>query len=157
MELDQQIQELVSNAPQDGKMPALVRAIAPALKHIAGRLQHAQYYVLQTDDHGWVITPLVHRSKSSLEKKVVYAYPTVVDARAGFHNSNDSKVLAVPIPVTHILFQMLAMKTVDSTVFFETPNSVSTTVEVTQTHLSNTIKQAYKEAQTRSWQPSDIA
>jgi len=157
MELDQQVQELIDNAPQDGKTSALVVAISPALKAIAGQLQHKQYYVLKTEDEGWVVTPLSHRSQPSLKKKVIYAYPTLVDAKASFPDSKDSKVLTISIPVIHILFQMLAMKTVDSTVFFETPKKLDNAIEVTQQRLASAIKQAYKNAQSHSQPPSDIA
>ncbi|MEM7768895.1 MAG: hypothetical protein AAGA75_10570 [Cyanobacteria bacterium P01_E01_bin.6] len=157
MDVDQQIQELIANAPKDGKTPVLVRAIAPALKNMAGQLSHSQYYVVKTDDDGWLITPLQNRSDPSLEKKVVYAYPTMVDARASFHHSEHPKVLAVLIPVTHILFQMLAMKTVNSTVFFESPGNITPAIEVTQSHLLTTIKDVYRESQTLSQKPSDIA
>lgn len=161
MDLDQQIQDLIDHAPEDGKTPALVRAIAPALKHLSEQLRHTQYYVLQTSDGGWVVTPLTHRSEPSRQKKVIYAYPTVADARAGFSRistrQNNSDVLAMPVPVSHILFQMLAMKTVDSTVFFETPNDSNTGVEVTQNRLAATIKTAYLDAQTRTHQQSGLA
>ncbi len=157
MELDQQIQDLITNAPQDGKTPVLVRAIAPALKKMAGQLKRTQYYVLQTDDQAWVVTSLAHRSEPLQQKKVVYAYPTVADARADSHNSDNSMVIAIPLPVTHILFQMLAMKTVDGMVFFETSDTSSSAIEVTKKQLEDAIREAYLGAKARSQHPSDIA
>lgn len=157
MELDKQIQELVDNAPQDGSTAMLIRAIAPALKKIAERLRHSQYYVLQTLDHGWVITALTNRTQPSMSKSVVYAYPTLADARAGTQNPNNPQIVALPIPVIHILFQMLAMKTVDGTVFFETPGNLKDGTEVTRTNLQDILKQAYQKDQRPNSPPADLA
>lgn len=157
MELDKQIQELVDNAPQDGSTPTLIQAIAPALKQIAERLQHPQYYVLQTLEQGWVITALTNRTQPSMEKSVVYAYPTLADARAGSRNPNNPQIVALPIPVIHILFQMLAMKTVDGTVFFETPGNLKDGVEVSRSSLQDLLKRTYQKGKPSSQPPSDIA
>src|SRR5919202_479487 len=113
MDLDQQIQVLIDNAPQDGVTPKVVEAIAPVLKLLAGSLQHSHYYILQTLDQGWVLTTLSNRAQPQFEKNVVYAFPTLKDAKA-FQSVPDPQVIALPIPVTHIVFQMFAMDTVDS-------------------------------------------
>ncbi|MGB3494092.1 MAG: hypothetical protein WBA57_15285 [Elainellaceae cyanobacterium] len=157
MELDKQIQELIENAPQDSSTATLIQAIAPALKQIAERLQHPQYYVLQTLDHGWVITALTNRVQPSVAKSVVYAYPTLADARAGTQDPNNPQIVALPIPVIHILFQMLAMKTVDGTVFFETPGNLKDGVEVTRANLQELLKEAYRKGQSPMQPPADLA
>jgi hypothetical protein len=54
--LDEQIQVLLKDAPNDGVTGTAMAAIAPTLKAIAGGLKHTQYYVLQTLDQGWVMT-----------------------------------------------------------------------------------------------------
>ena len=46
--LDQQIQSLIDDAPNDGVTPGLIKAIAPALKQLALNLRHEQYYILQS-------------------------------------------------------------------------------------------------------------
>ncbi len=68
MDLDEQIQTLIQNAPQDGTTPALVEAIAPILKQLAGQLRHSQYYIPQTLNQEWAITTLENRTQPSVEK-----------------------------------------------------------------------------------------
>ncbi len=110
MDLDQQIQSLIENAPQDGSTPALVEAIAPALKQLAGQLRHSQYYIVQTVDQEWAVTSLQSRAQPNEEKTVVYAYSTLKDVSSGPYPMHDPTMMALPVPVTHILFQMLALE-----------------------------------------------
>jgi hypothetical protein len=138
MDLEQQIQVLIDSAPQDGTTPKLVEAIAPVLKLLASQLRHLEYYILQTLDEGWVVTTLSNRTQPEVEKNVIYAFSTLKDA-ADFQSVSDPQILAVPIPVTHILFQMLALETVTSTVFFDTPGNLTTGTEVRRDDLQNLI------------------
>lgn len=138
MDLEQQIQVLIDSAPQDGTTPNLVEAIAPVLKLLASQLRHLEYYILQTLDEGWVVTTLSNRTQPEVEKNVIYAFSTLKDA-ADFQSVSDPQILAVPIPVTHILFQMLALETVTSTVFFDTPGNLTTGTEVRRDDLQNLI------------------
>ena len=138
MDLDEQIQVLIDNAPQDGITPRLVAAIAPGLKLLAGSLRHSQYYILQSLEQDWVLTTLSNRANPDVEKRVIYAFPTLKDVAGVSAAELDPQVIAVPIPVTHILFQMLALETVDSIVFFERPG-VTTGVEIRREDLQNLI------------------
>lgn len=138
MDLEQQIQVLIDSAPQDGTTPKLVEAIAPVLKLLASQLRHLEYHILQTLDEGWVVTTLSNRTQPEVEKNVIYAFSTLKDA-ADFQSVSDPQILAVPIPVTHILFQMLALETVTSTVFFDTPGNLTTGTEVRRDDLQNLI------------------
>ena len=127
MDLDQQIQTLIKNAPQDGKTPQVVAAITPALKLLAEQLKHMQYYILQTLEQNWVLTTLGHRTETELEKRVIYAFPTLKDASSSIVEDH---VMAIPVPVIHILFQMIAIEPLDSLIFFETPSNLTTATEV---------------------------
>ncbi|MFB2973304.1 hypothetical protein ACE1CD_30440 [Aerosakkonema sp. BLCC-F183] len=140
MELDRQIQLLIDNAPQDTHTTQAMQAIAPALKLLAQQLRHSQYYILQTFERDWVLTALSNRANPGVEKRVIYAFPTLQDATADRNSIEDPQVLAMPVPVTHILFQMLAMNTVDSTVFFETPGNLSSGTELRREDLQNLIQ-----------------
>jgi hypothetical protein len=64
-------------------------AIAPAIKVIAERLQHLEYYVLQTLDQGWVMTTLSNRQQPNTRKNIIYAYPTLADAAKGPQSVKD--------------------------------------------------------------------
>lgn len=140
MDLDQQIQTLIDNAPQDGTTPRIVAAIAPALKLLASQLRHPQYYILQTIDRDWVLTTLSNRAMPDVEKHVIYAFPTRKDAAAGAFAPHDLRAIAQPVAVTHILFQMVALDTVDSTVFFETPGNLEAGTEVLRQDVQNLIQ-----------------
>ncbi|MBE9125110.1 MULTISPECIES: hypothetical protein [unclassified Coleofasciculus] len=147
MDLAQQIQVLIDNAPADGTTPQMVEAIAPVLTLVASQLQHSDYHILQTLDQGWVVTTLSNRAQPEVEKNVIYAFPTLKDA-ADFQSNWDPQIIAVSVPVTHILFQMLAIDTVASTVFFDTPDNLTAGTEVCREDLQRLIQTQLK--QTRS-------
>ena len=140
MTLDAQIQTLVDNAPQDGTTPVLVEAIAPILKQLASQLRHPQYYIVQTLDQDWVITNIGNRNQPDFEKTVVYAYANLKDVASGPYAMQDPQMMAIPVPVTHILFQMLAMEPIDSIIFFESPGNVDIGTEISRTEMMNLIQ-----------------
>lgn len=158
MDLDQQLNLLVSNAPPDGVTPKVIEeAVAPILKLFAAQLQHLEYYVLQTLDQGWVLTTLSNRAQHSLEKKVIYAFANLQDAST-LQGSADPQIVASPVPVTHILFQMFAFDNVDSAVFVETPGDLSTGVEIQRKNLKGMVdKQLEKLRPKRSNIPPNLA
>jgi len=140
MDLDQQLSILIDNAPQDGRTPQAMQAIAPALKLLASQLRYLQYYILQTLDESWVVTTLSNRAGLGQTKRVVYAFPTLQDISAQVDALLDPQVMAIPVPVTHILFQMVAMNTIDSTVFFEAPGNLSEGTELRRDDLQTLIQ-----------------
>lgn len=135
MELDAQVDLLVRNAQDNGLSPVAITTIAPVLLAVAGQLRHGQYYVLQTLEQGWVMTTLTHRNQPDSQKNVVYAYPSLKDATESQANNLDPQVMALPVPVVHILFQLLAMKPVDSLIFCETPGQNGQRLEVRRQDL----------------------
>ncbi|WP_448561765.1 hypothetical protein [Trichothermofontia sp.] len=134
-DLDQQIQVLIDGAPQDDRTPQAVAAIGPILKVIAERLRHRQYYIVQTSDQEWLTTILSHRTQPGQEKRVVYAYPTLEDAMRATGHLADPRLMALPLPIVHILFQLLSLVTVDSLVFFDTPGNTEVGTEVQRQEL----------------------
>lgn len=147
MDLAQQIQVLIDHAPRDGTTPQMIEAISPVLTLLARQLKHLEYHILQSLDQGWMVTTLSHRTQPEVEKNVIYAFPTLKDA-ADFQSSWDPQIIAVPVPVTHILFQMLAIDTVNSTVFFDTPGNLTAGTEVRREDLQRLIQSQFQ--QTRS-------
>jgi len=154
-EIDQQIQTLINQAPQDGTTPGAIMAIAPALKLIAGQLKHPQYYVLQTLEQNWVMTTLAHRTQTNVSKNVIRAFSTVKDATADSLGQT-MQVIAVSIPVTHILFQIVAMAPVHSIVFFENPGNFSNGTEISRSMIQDQIQRHLKQLK-RPAIPHDIA
>lgn len=161
MSLDAQIQLLIEHAPQDGVTGQVVAAIAPGLKLLAEKLRHSQYYILQNLQQDWVLTTLSSRARPSVEKRVVYAFPTIQDASSS-STEFDPQMIAVPIPVTHILFQLIALSSVDSIIFLETPPELGTGVEVQRQDLQDLIQTQLQQnlsapSTLRNQLPPDIA
>lgn len=146
-ELEQQIKTLIDEAPKDGVTGPAVEAIAPVLITTARRLKHPHYYVLQTLNQSWVLTALSSRQQPDQRKTVIYGYPTLKDAAAGPQSTKDPQIMAIPIPVTHILFQMLAMKKLDSVIFFETPGKLTQGTEIRRQDLQALMQSQLKEKQ----------
>ncbi|MEO0406343.1 MAG: hypothetical protein AAF289_03225 [Cyanobacteria bacterium P01_A01_bin.135] len=131
--------------------------IAPVIKTVAAQLGHPQYYLLQTLDGGWLMTTLRHRDQPNAEKNVIYAYPTLEDARVGSQAARNPQITALPVPVTHILFQMLAMKAIHSIIFRQTSNNLQDAVEVPRQQLEQLIKQHVQNVRSQGRSPSDFA
>jgi hypothetical protein len=71
----------------------------------------------------------------------------------------DPQMIALPVPVTHILFQMLALEGVYSTIFFETPGNLAIGTEISRAELNDLIQNHLQEQQIApaSSLPPDIA
>ncbi len=157
MDLDAQIVSLQQSAPNDGVTANAITTIAPTLKAIAGQLKHEQYYVLQTLEQGWMMTTLSNRNQPNTQKNIVYAYPTLQDAATSQATAKDPQVMALPVPVVHILFQLLAMQPIDSLIFFETPNQTGQGVEIRRQDMQALIQAQLQQAQQGSAVPPDMA
>lgn len=145
MNIDQQLQVLIDNAPADGVTPKVIqKAIAPILTRLASRLQHQEYYILQNLDSAWVMTTLSNRANPIQQKKVIYAFATLKDAKT-FQGTSDTAMIAKPIPVTHILFQMFALNQVDSTIFMDTPGNLTIGTEIYRADLQTLVQTQLKE------------
>ncbi|MDP5339065.1 MAG: hypothetical protein NWQ28_10890, partial [Nodularia sp. (in: cyanobacteria)] len=94
MDLKSQIELLINNAPRDGLTPHLVSAISPVLIAIAKKLRHSQYYILQNSEESWVLTTLSNRANPGLERRVVYAFPTIQDVSLTSPAGLDPQMLA---------------------------------------------------------------
>lgn len=156
-QLDQQIQTLIDNAPEEGNIGAVLQeAVVPTLKAFALQMQHLEYYILQSSDGGWVLTTLRNRQHPQLEKKVIYAFATHKDALE-FSRTAMTKTIPMPIAIAQILFQLFALDRVDSIVFLETPGDRVNGTEVHRADLQKLVQQNLQEYQKRSNLPPDIA
>jgi hypothetical protein len=146
MEIDAQIQLLIDNAPQDGETPQLlVMSIAPVLRAIAQKLRYSEYYIQQSLSGNWVLTTLSHKTNPQIEKQVIYAFPRLQDVSLFSPAGLNPQMVAHPIPVTHILFQLLALEPVDSIVFWETPSPTSNAIEISRQELQSLIQQQIRQ------------
>jgi hypothetical protein len=157
MDLDAQIQLLIDNAPLDGVTPRLVTAIVPTLRAIAQKLRYPQYYILENVKSGWVLTTLSNRTKPELEKRVIYAFPRLQDAALSSPAGTDPQIVATPMPVTHLLFQLAALETVDSIIFLETPGTTNNAIEVQRAELQTLMQQSLQKHRSQKQVPPNIA
>jgi hypothetical protein len=142
MSLQEQIQALVDEAPQDGKTPQAMQAIGPVLAQVAHPLSHLEYYILQNLRQNWQLTTLRHQSQPDLEKTVVYAYANLKDAT---HSCSDPNLIAVPKPVILLLFQLLAMKPVDSLIFLDYPQGQGSGYEVQRQAMQHLVQDSLRQ------------
>ena len=154
MDLDQQIQALIEKAPRDGSTPQILQAIAPALVLIAQQLQHLEYSILQAVDQSWAIVVLSNLKEPGREKRVIYAWTSLKDASQAAAAAGD-RLRPVLLPVTHILFQMIALEGLDSIVFFESPGNQEVGTEIPREQVQNLINVYLQKY--RSAPPPDIA
>lgn len=154
MTLDQQIQVLIQEAPQYGVAPVVIeKAIAPVLQSIAQQLKHSSYYILQNSQEQWLISVIKKTNSSSKEKKVVYAFTTVQDAK-NFNQNQQADLIATPLPIVQILFRLFSLTQIESMVFFEEIGNTTKGSQVKRQDIQNSIQQKLIQLKTT---PSDIA
>jgi hypothetical protein len=148
-QIQQQIQELIQTAPTYGIPAATMQQIAPLFAALANKLQHPQYFIVQTLEQNWLTTTLQHRTSDSA-KTVIYAYPSLEVAKTS--EAKDSQAIAQPLPTVAILFQLLALP-VDSVIFVESADAQ------VQSEISRSLLNQLLEQHLRSLlsSPSDIA
>lgn len=140
MDLDQQIAALIADAPQDGRTPALVQAIAPALKHVGKRLRHEQYYILQSPDQRWLSTTLRSQRQPQQQKTVIYAFAHRQDALYQSNPLELQPAIAVSLPLIPLLFQFVTLNPIDSMIFFENPGNRETGTEIWRQEVEDLIQ-----------------
>ncbi|AFY40124.1 hypothetical protein Lepto7376_3985 [[Leptolyngbya] sp. PCC 7376] len=149
MNLEQQLQILVDQAPKDGVTPNVIaKAVNPVLKSFATQLKHNEYFAYQSVQGNWLLTTLSNRRDPMLEKKVIYAFTTLEDAKLFEQMEGDRPdpdLTAQLIPVTHILFQLFALKKLDSIVFLETAGDLNNGTEVHRRDLQGAIQKKLKQ------------
>jgi hypothetical protein len=75
---------------------------------------------------------------------VIYAFADEADTQNGSWIAQGTQAIAQPVPVTHILFQTIAIDSVDSLVFFETPGDLSQGTEVSREKIQRCIQAELK-------------
>jgi len=131
MDLEQQIQDLVNGAPQDGQTPEAVQSISPVLKQIAKQLKHTQYYIWQTLEQNWVVTTWNNQDDPQLGKRSIYGFSRLEDAlTAATAGPVGLQLVAMPVMVVELLFQTIALSSVDSLVFYDHPGNLALGTEI---------------------------
>lgn len=144
MDIEQQLQEIIDDAPNYGVPQEVVsKAIAPVLRSCAAQLQHLEYYVLQNLDSDWVLTTLAN-PKLQQEKRVIYAFVSVQDA-AVFQKRQNPDLIAMPISVVQLLFRLFSLQQVDSIIFLDNSLDLEQGVEVRRDLLAEAITNQIKQ------------
>lgn len=151
MDIEKQIQILIDDAP-DQTTGQAISLVAPLLKEIAEQLPQEIYYVVQSLGQGWVMTTLRGRQDPKATKTVVYAYSSLSAAAVG--QADNPQMMALPHPSTHLLFQLLSLKQVDSIIFMQEKGQ-GQGVEVPRTMLEQVMRAQLK--QLAEQPPTDIA
>ena len=153
MDIEKQIQILIDDAPDQTTSQAIL-LVAPLLKEIAEQLPQQLYYVVQSLGQGWVMTTLRGRQDPKATKTVVYAYPSLETAAVG--QADNPQMMALPHPSTHLLFQLLSLKQVDSIIFMQKKGK-GQGVEVPRTMLEQVMRAQLKQLAEKQDSPTDIA
>lgn len=146
MDLDQQLQNLINQAPKYGvPSPIMEYGVVPVLKTYAQQLDYQHYYLRQTLEHNLVITVLSNKENVAQEKKVIYAFPSLDDA-AQFPDSkiDDPNIIAQKVDIGDILFQMFASKEIDSIIFIDKPENYQQSKEIYCDKLQAAIQENLK-------------
>ena len=154
MDLKPQLKILIDDAPNHGLSTVVIeQAIAPVLEILGQKLGHLEYYILQNLSEEWILYNVGNQEEQDSLKKVIYAFSSVKDVD-NFQENKDDDVLAIPIPITHILFRLFSLTSIDSMVFFTQPGNFKTAIELKRTDLQNLIQQQLKQLVNI---PNDIA
>ncbi len=144
MKLQKQLQILVNNAPESIPPQIIEKGITPVLKELVKPLKHLQYYILQNSEEDWLLTTINHRENPEIIKKVIYAFAKPQDALI-FQGETTEDYQPFAIPVTHLLFQVLAFKELDSLIFMDNSRNLNKGIEITRDELMKRIDRQLKQ------------
>lgn len=146
MNIDKQLEILINEAPEYGVPEEIMKkAVVPVLKFFASQHEHTDYFVLHTRDRHWIVTTLSSRKQPQITKRVIYGFATRKDATS-FQGIVNPNIHIVPLPITHLLFQMFAVAQVDSIILMDTPNNTMEGTEIERANLENMIQQQLRRA-----------
>jgi hypothetical protein len=154
MDIDQQLQALMEGAPPEADLKAAIATVSPVIRAIAQQLQHSEYYILQSVSHQWLQATIAHKDSPTQPKRVIYAYPSLAAAAGDKLAKSNPGLMALPMPVARLLFQLPSIDPVDSLIFLES-ESRDQAVEVRR----NDLKVLFQNQLTQNLKPppSDIA
>ncbi len=139
MTIEAQVQTLIAESPPDLSNSGGMQIVAAVLGQVALNLEHQEYFLLQNLQQQWQITTLQHRSQPELQKTVLYAYGYLADAT---REGQSADLIAVPIPVVQLLFQVFSVEQVDSLIFVDKPGNREQVRELKRKDLQATVQNA---------------
>jgi hypothetical protein len=154
MNLDRQIQVLIDDAP-DLESQMSVAAIAPVLQELAATLPLTEYYICQSPAGEWEISTLRHRQQPNLEIQAIYAFAKIEDI-AKVNRGELKSASAAKTPIVQLLFQMLAIPTLDRLIFFNNSQNLDRGQEIHRSQLMKLIADRFESIDTGSSLPPDV-
>lgn len=134
MDIDQQLQDLIDGAPAEADLKSAIKTVSPVIRTVAGQLKHAEYYILQSVQRQWLQATIAHKDSPKQPKRVIYAYPSLAAAAGDKLAKSNPGLMALPVPVARLLFQLPSIDPVDSLIFLET-DSRDQAIEVRRNDL----------------------
>jgi hypothetical protein len=120
MDIDQQLQALIEEAPPEADLRKAIKTVSPVIRNVAKQLKHAEYYILQSVSRQWLQATIAHKDSPNQPKRVIYAYPSLAAAAGDKLAKSNPGLMALPVPVAQLLFQLPSIEPVDSLIFLET-------------------------------------
>ena len=155
MDIEQQLNALIDGAPSEANLKAAIKTVSPVIRTVAKQPKHSEYYILQSVQRQWLQATIAHKNSPNQPKRVIYAYPSLAAAASDKLAKSNPGLMALPVPVAQLLFQLPSIDPVDSLIFLETDNR-DQAIEVRRTDL----KILFQSQLTQSAQPQvppDIA
>jgi hypothetical protein len=138
--LDQQIQILLKDAPNDPEMRQITEIFIPVLRRLASKFRYTEYYVLQSSDQGWVSFDLSYRTQSHVEKTAIYAFSSADDVALSISTQDLQGLVVESIGIVDLLFQFFAFHLAQSLVVFEVPNDPKQAIELARRDIEHLVK-----------------
>lgn len=145
MTLAQQLDQLIQQGPKYGINTMVMRqGITPVLRNLAQSLAHEQYYILRSPNEQWVMTTLSDRDDATNTQKVLYAFSDQMSA-ASFPNQTGHDLTPHCLPSTHLIFQLLALKPLESLLFYEQPLPTTAIQEIKRSEFTTAIQKSLQQ------------
>ena len=120
MDIEHQIQALIEGAPPEANIKQAIQAVSPVIRTVAQQLQHLEYYILQSVNNQWLQATVARKDNPAQPKRVIYAYPSLAAAAGDKLAKSNPDLMALPVPLARLLFQLPSIEPVDSLIFLET-------------------------------------
>lgn len=139
MNLKSQLEDLSKTLQGKISSLAIEKAIIPVVVAYAKRVKRGHFFIWENLDKQWVVTTLAHRSNPSLEKKVIYAFTSLQDAKK--HEGYDESELQITeIPVVFLLMELFWLKEINSIIFFSYRGDFRQGIEVEREQFLDVLK-----------------
>jgi hypothetical protein len=137
--LEQQIQTLIDQAPADLQQP--IAQIAPLLNQIAEDLTHQSYFIGQNPAQEWIVITLQNGQQTQMD--AVYAFGHQQDALTFY----GSTAIAIEMPIIDLLFQLLALDSIHQLIFFDEESNMESGRTLSRTDIKQAIEQHLQNSQ----------